>query len=303
MDFHEIDTLGKIWIERVATLPTFASTDTGRLVYDISTDTFYKGAASEWQTLARELDDFAGLVMRPLFEYGSTVSISINPGRYHHSGTIEQILKWASGLTFTFGPGGSNGASESLGASEFHYLYIDDSALSGNILTAARFRNSTTGPIWSDIKLGWYDGNDRCVCAFLTNSSSQILQFWHINDFIRWDSPLNPYTGVPDTNWSTQVTFSIPNFSKWCHATFYAYGGNMKDRKIYWRESNSTGNGNLIGRHYEDDSGDNQGNHESIVSESRIMTDLTNKRIDIKNDQGGAVVAVHQNGYWLPHGM
>ena len=303
MEFHEIDTKGKLCIERVASMPAWTSNDIGRLVYDISSDTYYKASASEWQTLARELGDFAGLIMRPLFEYGSTVSIGINPGRYHHSGTLEQILKWTSGLTFTFGPGGSNGASESLGASEFHYLYIDDSALSGNVLTAGRFRNSTTGPTWSDTKLGWYDGNDRCVAAFLTNSSSQILKFWHINDFIRWDSPITAYSGTPSTTWSTQVTFDIPSFSKFCHATFYTGGGNDKDRLIYWRESNSTGNGFLIGRHYEDSSGDNQGDSNSIVIESRIVTDLTNKRIDVKNATGGATLTVYQNGYWLPNGM
>ena len=303
MEFHEIDTVGKLWIERVATLPSFVASDVGRLIYVIDVDTYYKGAASEWQELARALNDFAGMVMRPLFEYGSTVAIGVNAGRYHHSGTLEQILKWSASFTFTFGSGGSNPSSSNLTASDWHYLYIDDSALSGDILTAARLINSITEPTWSDTKLGWYNGNDRCIAAFRTNSSSQLKEFWHIGDFIRWDIAETVYNANPSTGWST-ATLLIPSFSKWAHCTFYQNSGNDgKNVLFYWRESNSAQSGYLIGRHYVDDSGDNQGASLSLLVEPRVVTDLTNKQIDIKSSAGGYQMRVYQNGYYLAHGM
>lgn len=49
MEFHEIDTKGKLWIQRVAALPTWTANDVGRVVYDISADAFYFGSSSAWE--------------------------------------------------------------------------------------------------------------------------------------------------------------------------------------------------------------------------------------------------------------
>jgi hypothetical protein len=49
MDFHEIDTKGKLWIQRVSSLPTWTAADTGRVLYVTGTDAFYFGSASAWE--------------------------------------------------------------------------------------------------------------------------------------------------------------------------------------------------------------------------------------------------------------
>ena len=48
MEFHEIDAVGTIWIQRLATLPTWTAADEGRLVYVEANDTFYYGTSTGW---------------------------------------------------------------------------------------------------------------------------------------------------------------------------------------------------------------------------------------------------------------
>jgi len=48
MEFHEIDTVGTIWIQRLSTLPSWSSSDEGRLVYTEDNDTFYYGTSTGW---------------------------------------------------------------------------------------------------------------------------------------------------------------------------------------------------------------------------------------------------------------
>lgn len=48
MDFHEIDTKGKLYIQRVTTLPVWAGADTSRIIYVTSEDAYYFATASGW---------------------------------------------------------------------------------------------------------------------------------------------------------------------------------------------------------------------------------------------------------------
>lgn len=49
MKFHGIDMRGKFIVQRVATIPTFVSTDKGRLIYVEDEDEFYFGGTTEWK--------------------------------------------------------------------------------------------------------------------------------------------------------------------------------------------------------------------------------------------------------------
>ncbi len=56
MDFHEIDTKGKLWIQRVSSLPSFDSAnDVGRILYVTSTDRFYFGTATSWSVWGSDI--------------------------------------------------------------------------------------------------------------------------------------------------------------------------------------------------------------------------------------------------------
>jgi hypothetical protein len=48
MDFHEIDTKGKIYIQRVATKPTWEAADVGRIIYVIDEGAFYFASSVAW---------------------------------------------------------------------------------------------------------------------------------------------------------------------------------------------------------------------------------------------------------------
>ena len=49
MDFHEIDTKGKIWIERVTSFPAWSSADIGRVLYNTVTGQFAYCGVSAWR--------------------------------------------------------------------------------------------------------------------------------------------------------------------------------------------------------------------------------------------------------------
>jgi hypothetical protein len=51
MEFHEIDTIGRIWIERVAALPSWHSSYEGRVLYLESDDSYWYGDDVGWKRL------------------------------------------------------------------------------------------------------------------------------------------------------------------------------------------------------------------------------------------------------------
>lgn len=54
---------------------------------------------------------------------------------------------------------------------DFIYIYIDDDQSDYPYPTIC---DSTTEPVWSDSKLGWYNGNDRCIGVVWTNNANLI---------------------------------------------------------------------------------------------------------------------------------
>jgi len=48
MDFHEINMIGKMYIEEVATLPTWTGNDVRRLIYNAADGYVYCGSTTEW---------------------------------------------------------------------------------------------------------------------------------------------------------------------------------------------------------------------------------------------------------------
>lgn len=48
MDYYEINTLGKIWIERLSALPTFDAADTGRIMYHTVNKMTYECTDTAW---------------------------------------------------------------------------------------------------------------------------------------------------------------------------------------------------------------------------------------------------------------
>jgi len=302
MDFHEINTVGKLWIERVNTLPTWTTADAGRLVYVVSEDNFYKGGSTDWELFGRSYALWAGLVERATFEYNTALSINIKGGRYHHAtNTGTEIIAKIGDITFAFGSAGSNSNSDNLTASDWHYLYLDNSRLDEDV-TAGMFINSTSEPQWIDSKLGWYGlagnvtTNDRCIGAFYTNSSSQIARFWQVQDMFMWDAPLTIFQGTWPTSWTVKNVFA-PTFTKFIYGTIYAYSTSPGTADCYWRPIYSTGAGFRVLR-----VANNQQSSMNEISRMVITDTISGPQIAIRAT-AAAAVTLFQNGYYLPYGM
>jgi len=246
------------------------------------------------------ISNFAGYVGRSKFEYKDTDEIYLNPGRYEHNGTSQQMVSWNSQLTFQFGAGGSNADSSALAASDWFYLYVDDSAvvtLGAALLTASEFVAVTTEPTYSVTKHGWYNGSDRCIAAFRTNASSQIAEFWHDGGGVlhyaadiedRADSDL-------DSSWE-DVTLTIPDFGAYAAALVTIHASQDNDATwLSWRTNGSAADGHEV--LYA------AGSNNHPVQTLKVFVDSSQK-IEIKYSTNNANTAqVWTNGYYFPRGM
>ena len=249
------------------------------------------------------LSNFGGYVDRPSFAYKDTDEIYINPGRYEHNGTSQQMAYWNSQLTFQFGPGGSNAGSSALAASDWYYLYIDDSAvvsLGAALLTAAEFVAVTTAPTYSVTKHGWYNGSDRCIGAFLTNASSQIVEFYHDGGeqvFFADEQGSITHTA---TSW-TDVDLSdyVPGFSTKADVGFYTtYDAEDTATFGYWRTNGQTGStGHRIG--IAQDSGADTYRQ---INTTTVITD-SSQVIECLMSNGDASLRIQISGWFFPRGM
>lgn len=173
--------------------------------------------------------DIPGLAVRGKFTWSNASDIYIQPFVYDHQGTTNQLVYSSSSITYRFGSGGSNGDSEALvlsaNSSDWFYLYIDDSAIitaGTNVIAAAQLLAVTEEPVWSNAKHGHYGsavtGNatatDRCIGAFRSGLTNNILEFFHDGDLFLFSAKITASLNVqPSTTWtdSTQV---IPIFSR-----------------------------------------------------------------------------------------
>ena len=171
------------------------------------------------------INGLPGLHLRPNFSYKDADEIYIDSFLIHHSGTTQQNVYCNSQLTFKFGSAGSNADSDNLAANKFFYLFIDDSAvviLDANLLTVAELiaKNEDNVTVtWNAAKHGFYETtatNDKCIGAFLTDGSSNILEFYHDDNlFMPADgiTELSASAGI-DTTWTDiDLASSMPSFS------------------------------------------------------------------------------------------
>jgi len=228
---------------------------------------------------------------RAKFIYKDTDEIYINGGVYIHRGTTNQIVYWDSQLTYQF---------TSLGVSDWSYLYIDDSDLvtdGTNVITAARLTDSTTEPTWSDSKKGWYNGEDRCIFAVLTNGSSEILEFFHDGDHVSFSEYIISLvqTDIDPADW-LDVTLSAPKFTTKVQATVYSLFVDNGTTVYYRTKDRQVGTyGHIV--------------HvitALIVNAATTLTVTTNgsQIIEIEHGTAGACTSgVYTDGWYLPLGI
>jgi len=231
-----------------------------------------------------------GYVQRSIFTWRDADEIYLDGGVYE-IGT--GIVTWSSQLTFQFGSTGSNVLSNNLTADSWHYLYIDASTIPVTSLTAANFINLTTIPVWSNSKKGWYNGSDRCIAAFLTNGSSQLIDFSHSTDFMSYTDYIQDRSSTdPSTSW-LDVTLTAPAFCTKINATIYLIYVSADVLSYYKTKGSSGSTGTLTGQSDVAIGG---------VHPIDFITD-TNRQIQIKHSIAGSTQAIYTNGWYFPIGM
>jgi hypothetical protein len=243
-----------------------------------------------------EIGGFAtlpGYVNRPKFEYKDANEVTVGPGQYHHAGTTTQMVYWTSGLDITVSATGA----------DWDYLYIDDSAVvtaGTSLLTASELIFSTTEPIWSDAKMGWYNGNDRCIFAVYCTGAATQLPFNHDGGRLVSfeDNQSIRSTADLDTTW-TDVTAICPKGCGQVEVGFESYCTDGTPYYAYWRKDGQTGtSGHFIT--YMNNAGDNSDSNGAIA---RVMVS-TGGVFEVKHSvSSDGQLGCKQVGWYLGRGF
>lgn len=258
--------------------------------------------------LVTNVDRLAGWLVRPKFTWVDATTLTIGTGRVHLLGTAqgEDVYKWDSALTFVCESGGSNAASSDFGTSEWHYIYIDDSALAGGSdtdLTEAQFLNSTTAPIWDASECGWYNGADRCVGAFYVNSSGNLDAFGHVGRKIFWHQAVDLVHSFSSSFKDQTMRLPALATDQACEVSVYGPGNNYGH--FYWRFKDDATDSleHWFGFTYNSGSGDNRrdnlGNTFEVIANSSQVVEFLGGHLS----SAGTGAVLRQSGYELPEGM
>ena len=252
---------------------------------------------------AASFDLLAGFLVRPQFTWSDVETITLTGFRYHHNGTVEQIVKNDTTLTFVFGSGGSNAGSDDLGADEWHYLYLDDSAIvteGTNVISETELINSTTAPTWDADQLGWYNGKDRCIAAFYSNADSELDEFFHTDSLISYSTVLGTsYAAYPGTTFAATWTATAPTFCTMPYVGCKVHPTNTTGiYYAYYKPNGSSWTGHIIGY------GFSNGKGYQTFGTLPLVTD-SSQTIQIKVDRAdaNAYVYLYSYGYYLQRGM
>jgi hypothetical protein len=236
---------------------------------------------------------------RARFGFSSTTAITVSACAYHVAGATNYVAYVNTSLTFTLGSGGSNAGSTNLGNNEWHYIYIDDSAMQSAgtaVLAAARLINSTTAPTWSDAKNGWYNGADRCIFAVRTDGSAQIREFFHVGDQVQFADEIEDAASTTDIdNAWTDVTLTVPLFNAPAIVTFIGVYGSA-NKEFYWRTNGQTGTvGKKIFRA--------SANTQVPMTTCDVIPDATGKIEVIADASNNTTIGAYTVGWKFPNRM
>lgn len=239
---------------------------------------------------------------------GDKTIIKIGPGVYFHDGTTRQTVFWDAEISFDCGGAtGDNSDSTNLGASETHYLYIDDSAVvtqANAELDADCFLNSTTAPTWSDSKHGYYNGSDLCIFPFKTDGGSVTVEWYHDGgEEVHFADQISENIGGlgtgqqdVDTTW-LDVPLTIPGFCTRAKCTIQSISVGATVFDVFWRTNGQTGTtGHVI-----NDTG--LFATANSVNTFDVFTDAS-QTVEIKHSVSTvATSALYTNAWFFPIGM
>lgn len=118
----------------------------------------------------------------------------------------------------------------------FVYLYINDAS---SAYPSVVIEGRLTEPVWSDSKLGWYSGNDRCIGVVIAdpNNNGSIIEFMS-NSFGKnynlscWYRVVSGVTATGTMPYVLDGTNGNPDFSGYVPANTYSVDIQCDDKKV-----------------------------------------------------------------------
>lgn len=276
-------TNGQLWIGKTSDTPQIAG-----LTGTTDQVTVTNAAGSITLSAPTQAMLYKGFCIRAKFDWQDADEININPGVYEVNG---KIVYWDSQLTSDIG---------SPSVSDWYYLYLDDSEISASgIITTAKLIWANTEPSWSASKHGWYNGNDRCIFAVLTDGSSNIVEFFHDGDLVSFcDRIIDLDLTDIDATW-TDVTLTIPKFTTKALITGCVFAnGDVNPADGTWRTDGQTAAiGHYLGRYCDEDK------VQIIINQSSVISS-TAQKIEVKMGAAGDhQIGIYTDGWYFPIGM
>lgn len=229
-------------------------------------------------------------INRPVFSYVGVTQISIGGGGWMHFGSADQVVYINSPITHTI---------TGTAVSDWQYIYIDDSAVvaaATGVLTGTEIINSITEPAWSDLKKGWYNGEDLCIFAVYEDGSGNVTEFFHDgSSFIGYADSFTDLVATDIDDAWVDVTLSMPSFATRAQSTFrtdYVNGA----ATLSWRTNGQTGTvGKIVTRAAVDAT--------VGINSTPVVTDSDQIIEVIHSNSNSDTSTVFTDGFHLPAGM
>jgi len=227
-----------------------------------------------------------GFVNRPKFTWKDADEIYISAGGYEING---KYAYWISQLTSDIG---------SPGVSDWYYLYLDDSEIAASgLIDTTKLIWANTEPAWSETLNGWYNGNDRCIFAVLTDGASNILEFFHDESLVLFADQITDRANADlDDTW-TDITLSIPKFATKAQVTFGGNSMGTDAADAYWR---TNGQAAVFGHEIYAISG---ALTQYAYNTLPVITDATQKIEVIHSHSNDCRMLELTDGWYFPRGM
>ena len=253
-----------------------------------------------WLLVSNPIDIQRGFLVRPKFSWKDVNNVYLGPGAYHtFDGTNHRIVYWVSQLDYAW-------ANKT--ATDWSYLYLDESAIDtmvgtagAALITTTQLIDSTTEPAWDHSKGGWYNGSDRCIFANPCDGTPESLEFFHNGNLVLFADEINDQAAIDiDLTWTDIGTsaygdlpvankgLTIPKFATVAVVQSYTSANTI----FVWRTNGQTASNG----------------HQVHVSENRmpiheVITDSSQIIEYKKGSSDATTITIDTQGWKFPVGM
>lgn len=223
---------------------------------------------------------------RSMFEYNDADQIDVGAAMYMCK---DKYCFWTSILTSI--------AIAAPAINTWYYLYLDYSAITGGTeITNVELIWSTSTPTWNGTYRQWLNGDDRCIFAVRTDGSSNILEFFHVDDLIQFaDEIVVESDTLLTTTFADATAFTMPDFARMALA-WARWSYSDVSTSLHWRTNGQAGTAGHTLCHV----------GSSVTSTVAVFSPVTDSGhiIEFKEALSAAnTYYLNQSGWYLPTGM